>query len=59
MVSEALAEIYELQLWVTPCDDQLSLVMGYAAGRPKSDAVRGANHRLNRLRRAIEVNHRP
>jgi nitrite reductase/ring-hydroxylating ferredoxin subunit len=55
MVSEALPETSELQLWATPCDDNLTLVMGYATRRSRSDAVRHANNLLNRLRRTIEA----
>lgn len=58
-VCEALSEISELQLWATPCDDNLSLIMGYATRQPKPDALRDANHQLNRLRRAIEASFRP
>lgn len=58
-VSEALVEFPELQLWVTPCDDNLSLVIGYTTARSGWDAAHHANQRLNRLRRAIEAASRP
>ena len=60
VVSEALRETFGVQLWVTPCEDNLSLVMGYTTGQPsKLDAVRRANHLLSHLRRAIEASYRP
>jgi nitrite reductase/ring-hydroxylating ferredoxin subunit len=59
VVSEALAEISGFQLWVTPCDDSLSLIMGYVLPRSVPDAVRRGNNLLNRLRRTIEASWRP
>jgi nitrite reductase/ring-hydroxylating ferredoxin subunit len=59
VVREALSEMPELQLWVAPCDNNLSLTMGYALQRPAADAMRRANNLLNRLRRAIEASWRP
>ena len=40
IVRETLPETSEHQLWVTPCDNSLSLVMGYAIPRSKPDSVR-------------------
>jgi phenylpropionate dioxygenase-like ring-hydroxylating dioxygenase large terminal subunit len=57
VVAEALSEVSEFQLWITPCDDALSLILGY--GRPRGgesslEMVRRGNHLLNRIRRAVE-----
>jgi nitrite reductase/ring-hydroxylating ferredoxin subunit len=59
VVTKALPETSDLQLWVTPCDDNLSLVMGYTLLRSTPDATRCANNLLDRLRRAIEASGRP
>lgn len=53
----ASLEVPELRLWVTPCDNNLCLVIGYTTENP--DTVHQANQRLNRLRRAIEAGDRP
>lgn len=59
VVREALPQTCELQLWVTPCDNNLSLTMGYALQHSTPEAMRRANNLLNRLRRTVEASWRP
>lgn len=57
-VAEALTEVSEFQLWITPCDGALSLIFGYGsprAGESSQEMVCRGNHLLNHLRRSIEA----
>lgn len=57
-VRQALPLGEGFRFWVTPCDDNLSLVMGYGTlgkGVSATDVVKRGNLLLNRMRRAIEA----
>jgi len=57
-IADALSEASEFQLWITPCDDALSLILGHGSPRSNEssqDMVTRGNHLLNRLRRSFEM----